>query len=136
MFFFFSSKVTQIGYPDIQNSKSRSDVLIINTLPANEQECLISGTLACQEESTTINQLITRMAYNTNEIIVYGRNTCDDSCQKKAEQLVKLGFRRVHVYSGGLFEWLLLQDVYGSEWFPTTSYVTDILKYKPGITLR
>jgi len=30
-----------------------------------------------------------------------------------------------------LFEWLLLQDIYGSEEFPTTSHELDILKYKP-----
>jgi hypothetical protein len=42
-----------------------------------------------------------------------------------------LGFRNVCVYSGGMFEWLLLQDIYGATSFPTTSKELDILKYKP-----
>ena len=32
---------------------------------------------------------------------------------------------------GGLFEWLLLQDMYGSDEFPTTNKELDVLKYKP-----
>ena len=28
--------------------------------------------------------------------------------------LKKLGFTNVHIYFGGLFEWLLLKEVYGS----------------------
>jgi hypothetical protein len=42
-----------------------------------------------------------------------------------------LGFKNVRVYPGGMFEWLLLQDIYGAASFPTTSKETDILKYKP-----
>ena len=30
-----------------------------------------------------------------------------------------------------MFEWLLLQDIYGNDNFPTTSKDLDILKYKP-----
>jgi len=36
----------------------------------------------------------------------------------------------VYIYSGGLFEWLLLQDIYGSDLFPTTNDKVDFLKYK------
>jgi hypothetical protein len=35
------------------------------------------------------------------------------------------------MYLGGMFEWMLLQDIYGRDEFPTTSKVLDILKYKP-----
>ena len=30
-----------------------------------------------------------------------------------------------------MFEWLLLQDIYGTELFPTTTKEVDLLKYKP-----
>ena len=30
-----------------------------------------------------------------------------------------------------MFEWLLLQDIYGNEQFPTLGKELDILKYKP-----
>ena len=36
----------------------------------------------------------------------------------------------VYIYPGGLFEWLLLQDIYGSEDFPTTIVERDHLKFK------
>ena len=53
-----------------------------------------------------------------------------DKTYKKYEQLVGLGFTNVYIYVGGMFEWLLLQDIYGQDLFPTTSKELDILKYK------
>jgi hypothetical protein len=35
------------------------------------------------------------------------------------------------MYLGGMFEWMLLQDIYGKEDFPTTEEELDILKFKP-----
>ena len=29
-----------------------------------------------------------------------------------------------------LFEWLLLQEVYGADYFPTTNKLLDLLKFK------
>ena len=77
------------------------------------------------------------MKQNTNiRIIIYGRNSNDDSIYKKYEQLLRLGFSNVFLYMGGLFEWLMLQDIYGSDEFPTTSKQLDILKYKPSQRLN
>jgi hypothetical protein len=64
-------------------------------------------------------------------IIIYGRNSNDETIYKKYNQLVSLGFTNVYLYLGGLFEWLMLQDIYGFDDFPTTSRQLDILKYKP-----
>jgi hypothetical protein len=75
--------------------------------------------------------LNTYLKSNRNvRIIVYGMNSTDLNITKKYEQLLALGFVNVFIYSGGLFEWLLLQDIYGKELFPTTVYERDILKYK------
>ena len=63
-------------------------------------------------------------------IIVYGTNANDNSIRPKCEQLLGLGFNNIFLYMGGLFEWLLLQDIYGDELFPTTKKELDILKYK------
>ena len=30
-----------------------------------------------------------------------------------------------------MFEWLMLQEIYGEENFPTTTRLLDLLKYKP-----
>ena len=51
--------------------------------------------------------------------------------ENKCKQITNLGFKYVYLYCGGLFEWLLLQEIYGREEFPTTNYTLDILKYKP-----
>lgn len=63
--------------------------------------------------------------------MVYGKNCNDEKIYEKEEQLRKLGFSNTFIYTGGLFEWLMLQDIYGNSEFPTTSYDLDILKYKP-----
>ena len=57
-------------------------------------------------------------------------NSCDNTLNTKCEQLNQLGFINIYVYPGGLFEWLLLQDIYGEELFQTTSKEIDHLKYK------
>jgi hypothetical protein len=57
-------------------------------------------------------------------------NSADYSIFKKYDQLIKLGFYNIFIYTGGLFEWLLLQDIYNCELFPTTTKENDILKYK------
>jgi hypothetical protein len=35
-----------------------------------------------------------------------------------------------------MFEWLLLQDIYGAAEFPTTKKELDLLKYKPSQLLN
>ena len=55
------------------------------------------------------------------KIIIYGKNCNDEKIYIKYQQLISLGFYNVFIYVGGLFEWLLLQDIYGSDEFPTTS---------------
>ena len=60
---------------------------------------------------------------NTNlKIIIYGKNSDDQTIYNKYDQLNKLGFYNIYLYSGGLFEWLLLQDIYGRDEFPTTIF--------------
>ena len=103
--------------------------LLINTLPESEQGCLIIGTVNAQQEEAIINKHL-RGSKNI-QIIVYGRNCNDDKLFKKYQQLLQLGFFNVFIYSGGLFEWLMLQDIYGFNEFPTTSKQLDLLKYKP-----
>ena len=58
-------------------------------------------------------------------------NCNDNTVENKFSQIKSLGFKKVFIYKGGLFEWLLLQDIYGEENFKTTSKILDILKYKP-----
>jgi hypothetical protein len=102
--------------------------LIINTLPPLEQNCLIVNTTLANEEELLINKY---MKENKNiRIIIYGKNCNDDTTNKKHQQLLTLGFYNIYLYAGGMFEWLMLQDIYGKDLFPTTKKELDLLKYK------
>ena len=81
-----------------------------------------------EREEELINKLI-KSNQNVN-IIVYDENANAPNLMKKYNQLIGLGFVNVFIYPGGLFEWLLLQDIYGFENFPTTNQERDILKFK------
>lgn len=110
------------------NGSNVENYIIINTLDENMQKCLIKNTIQIDQEEKIINSII-KKPRNKN-IILYGKNCNDEKAYKKYEQLVKLGFTNVYIYVGGMFEWLLLQDIYGNELFPTTCKELDILKYK------
>ena len=125
----------KINYEDMQTVVKNPEVyLIINTLSPSEQKCLIANTTFAEEEEIIINRYLKE---NKNiRIIVYGKNCNDDSIQKKYQQLLSLGFYNIFVYTGGMFEWLLMQDIYGKELFPTTKKEVDLLKYKPSQLLN
>jgi len=131
----FEKPTNKIGFEDVKyaiDQSSSSYYLLINTLSASEQGCLIKNTLPCMVEENTINEKISQLQTRKCIVIVYGKNSADHSAEKKYKQLCSLGFINVYLYCGGLFEWLLLQDIYGQCEFPTTSREVDILKYRPG----
>ena len=93
----------------------------------------MNTTLATDEE-VLINRYLKE---NKNiRIIIYGKNSNDETVQKKYQQLLSLGFYQIYIYCGGLFEWLLLQDIYGKDLFPTTKKEMDLLKFKPNQLLN
>jgi hypothetical protein len=128
---FFEKKQQIISFEDIQFCiMRREDFILINTMPVGEQGCLIQNTVPFEKEETIINGFINNYNYSVR-IFVYGKNSSDESVEKKCSQLVNLGFSNVYLYKGGMFEWMLLQDIYGEKEFPTTIKVLDILKFKP-----
>lgn len=119
------STVNRIHFEDMQRASvlataSSSNSIILNTLPENEQQCVIRGTISANEESSLLNHILEQNRMQSVFIVVYGKNCNDDSIFNKYVQLRKLGFTSISLYVGGLFEWLLLQDIYGAENFPTT----------------
>ena len=127
-----SVSVSKVNFEDVQSvCRSSNPRLLINTLPPGMQGCLIPGTLPIDEEEVAINASLSTSDGKNREIIVYGKNANDETVHKKYQQLMSLGFRNVGIYPGGMFEWLLLQDIYSAASFPTTSKELDILKYKP-----
>lgn len=120
----------QLNFEDVQEATTNKDnYIIVNTLPPNNQDCLLPNTIDFKQEETIINHLLANN--KEKNIIIYGKNGNDRTIYDKYEQLVKLGFINVYIYPGGMFEWLCLQDIYSSELFPTTKKELDILKYKP-----
>jgi hypothetical protein len=117
-----------INFEDMQSAIANKEYIIINTLPETCQACLIAGTLNMKNEEEILNSYL--KTNKTIRIIVYGMNSQDPSVQKKYDQLTALGFFRVFIYNGGMFEWLLLQDIYGKELLLTTTVERDILKFK------
>ena len=118
-----------INFEDIQQIISQNRGIIINTLPSVNQTCLIKNTIPAANEEEIMDKCLQRRNF-TIGIVVYGMNANDHSVYNKQQQLQKMGFSNVHVYPGGLFEWLCMQDIYGQNEFPTTSKELDILKYK------
>jgi hypothetical protein len=132
----------KINYEDLQyacknafhnetNNNNGKKYAIINTMDKNWQSCLIQNTVGIQDEEEIINGILKNKYSSDITVIVYGANSNDETIHSKYEQLVKLGIKNVFIYMGGMFEWLLLQDIYGRDLFPTTSRELDILKYKP-----
>ena len=101
---------------------------IIHTMVETEK-VLIVGTVVAEKETEKINKMISKNDYE-KDIIIYGRNCHEyEKLVKKQKQLASLGFKNVYIYLGGMFEWLLLQDVYGAKEFPTEKK-GEILDFK------
>lgn len=128
------SLIPKVSYEDIQmvvyrNSHIQHSTLLINTLAPTLQHCLIKTTVDIRFEERVINALIHKKPEIM--IIVYGKNSNDITILHKYDQLVKLGFTNVHIYTGGIFEWMLLHEIYGKDLFKITKYEIDILRYRP-----
>ena len=123
--------INKINFEDVQNciNSNTNNIILLNTLPTTKQSCLIYNTLNYLDEEHVVNTII-----NNNKsmsIYIYGLNYADITVYNKYDQLCALGLENVYIYPGGLFEWLLLQDIYGNDNFKTTTDTLDILQFKP-----
>jgi hypothetical protein len=125
-----AQSIRKINFEDVQYIiKNPETHILINTLSKSEQECLLPNTMNIDKEEEIINQFLNK-GNKQIKIIIYGRNCNDDKLYAKYQQLNSLGFYNVFIYPGGLFEWLMLQDIFGETDFPTTKKELDILKFK------
>jgi hypothetical protein len=121
----------KIGFEDIKIAIQNPDkYILINTLGINEQSCLIKNTVPFDLEEKMVNDLLDKFEFNSRTFLIYGKNTSDNSVDTKYNQLRGLGFSNIYIYPGGLFEWLLLQDIYGNKEFPTSGRELDVLKHR------
>lgn len=123
--------IQKCNFEDVQSviQNKSNNTILINTLKENEQDCLIDGTISCQDEASIINNILS--SSKQVKVFIYGKNSNDNKVIEKYKQLMELGITYVYIYYGGLFEWLCLQDIFGEDEFPTTKRELDILRFKP-----
>jgi hypothetical protein len=129
------SAIKKANFDDIINiskDSSKNTHILINVMEKEDQALLIKSTLSINEEIEKVNSLLSFRKMDVN-IVIYGKNTDDVSkVIKRYRQLCDMGFSNVHVYLGGLFEWLLLQEIYGNDEIKTNIVCNkNILDYKP-----
>lgn len=127
-----TNSINRVNFEFVKNNINNNEYTIINTLKNDEQDILIKNTISTNDEEREINYFLKN---NKNKkILIYGINSCDERLVYKYNQLSKLGFINIYIYIGGLFEWLLLAEIYGYDEFEiinTNNYkIIDILKYK------
>jgi hypothetical protein len=109
-----------VTFPDIQRVlQDPSLAQLINTLPPHDQGCLIPRTVPLADEERLLNACLARGDVH-GQWIVYGRHAYDPTVDVKVAQLRRLGFTRVEVYRGGVWEWMELRERHGPDWFPAT----------------
>ena len=132
------SSIKKVNFDDIINiSKDSKELtknnnILIHVMEKEDQELLIKNTLSIDEEIEIINSILSFRKMDVI-IVIYGKNTDDVSkVIRRYRQLCDMGFSNVHVYFGGLFEWLLLQEIYGNDDMKTNIVCNrNILDYKP-----
>tara|TARA_B100000401_G_scaffold103107_2_gene66725 strand:+ start:3901 stop:4293 length:393 start_codon:yes stop_codon:yes gene_type:complete len=124
--------INKVTYETIQEiSLHRRDTFMICTISSEKEKYVILNTVPISKEESIINDLIVNRQFQ-KKIIIYGENMYDERIIKKYNQLKTFGFQNCYIYFGGLFEWILLQDVYGTELFPTNSIsINGCLDFKP-----
>jgi hypothetical protein len=77
-----------INFEDMQfainnriDNEYMKNTLIINTLEAHQQSCLIAGTLNIESEVEVLNAQLKKN--KDVQIILYGMNSSDATCSKK-----------------------------------------------------
>ena len=122
-----SVSLNKISFQDMIYSINNNYTII--TVIKND-DCLIKGTVNIYNEEKIINELWDKKLLS-NPIIIYGTNSSDENVIVKYKQLHDLGFTQLYIYPGGLFEWLLLQDIYTDKNIKTTKKELNLMKYKP-----
>jgi hypothetical protein len=132
-FLFPSTIIQKADFEDVKYAiQNPSKIFLINTMSSLEQDILIQKSVHSQDEEKVVNELLSSFNIEISNvtIIIYGKNANDASIETKYHQMKKLGFQHVYIYYGGMFEWALLNELYGTEEFPTTQKIRDILKFK------
>jgi len=132
------SSIKKVNFDDVimiskySKESSKNKNILIHVMDKDDEELLIKNTLLINEEIEKINSLLSLRKMDMT-IVIYGKNTDNVSkVVRRYQQLCDMGFSNVYVYLGGLFEWLLLQEIYGNDEIQTNNICKrNILDYKP-----
>ena len=95
-----------LNFEDMQDIiKTHTNYIIINTLPENHQECLITHSLTASQEENVINNCLQKRKTDA-KIIIYGQSSNDEIRFTQDDQRDYLND--------------FLQDICGADEFPTT----------------
>jgi len=135
----YESAIKNANFDDIimiSNDPSKNAHILIHVMDKEDEELLIKGTLLINEEIERVNSLLTYGKMDVT-IVIYGKNTDDFSkVIGKCRKLCNMWFCNIYAYLGGLFEWLLLQEIYGNEEIKTNIICKkNILDYKPAMSI-
>ena len=87
---------SKIGFEDVKFAiKNPNSYILINTLSLNLQKNIIKGTIPAEKEESVINKIIEDYEMTTMKILIYGRNSTDNTAETKATQMSHLGFSNV-----------------------------------------
>lgn len=123
-----TQSLQKISFQDMIHCVERK-YTIITVMKYDDNLCLIKGTVPIINEESIINEIYNKDL--STPIVIYGYNSCDENIIKKYIQLKELGFKNIYIYPGGMFEWLLLQDIYTDKYIKTNSKEMNLLKYRP-----
>ena len=73
-----SNSVQKCNFEDIQRiccNGNLQNYILINTLPSNQQTCLIQNTVSIENEETQINHFLSNKSSSSVYIFIYGKNT-------------------------------------------------------------
>lgn len=126
-----NERITLIGPNTITNPTA--PLLLLAAPSVDTQPWRIHGTLSADEEERQINRLVERGSKNEDRpkhIVYYGLNSTDTSPETQARKLMSHGLE-ASVYRGGLFEWVLLRELFGE-----TVYRLNNIGHNQSITLN
>ena len=107
-------QIKEIGVTDFKKLLGTGRVLLFNGLKKQYHSCVIPGTIPYPAMRKVIKNM-----EEEDIAVVYCANYSCNASHKFAEK--KLGhLETVYIYSGGVFEWLLLQKKYGKKKYPTS----------------
>ena len=103
-----------IGSEDLKLLMRKHNAHLFNGLPIGYTNCNIKGTV----DPENAKEYIKNLNKEKDLVIVYCANaTCSASHSFASKEL--RGFKNKFLYTGGLYEWLLLQNFYSEKKFPT-----------------